>query len=141
MSHKFINVPPEKVPNIWLTIQPLLGDALLQFNTGVTLEELYDGLLVGKYVLVATLRPDGKLCGITICAVEQYYNQKVFFVNLAVGEGMWEWKDDYLKFLVDGARKFGCKTLEWRGRPGFMKMFKDVAKIKHVSMVVDVENF
>jgi hypothetical protein len=140
MSHKFINIHPNKIQNIWLTIQPLLGDALLQFNTGVTLEELYDRLLSSQYFLVITLNESDKLCGVTICAVESYYNQKVFFVNLAVGTGMPEWKDAYVKFMIDGARKFGCKTIEWRGRPGFMKMFKDVAKIKHVSMVIEVES-
>jgi hypothetical protein len=141
MNYKFINVPPEKVPNIWLTISPVLGDALLQFDTGVSLEEVYDRLMNKVYTLVLTISPESKLCGVTICAVEEYYNQKVFFVNFAVGEGMSEWKKPYLDFLIDGARKYGCKILEWRGRPGFMKMFKDVAKIKHVSMVVDVETY
>jgi hypothetical protein len=141
MNYKFVNTPPEKVPNIWLSIAPVLGDALLQFDTGVTLEEVYERLMSGQYILVLTISPENKLCGITICAVESYHNQKVFFVNFAVGEGMLEWKKPYLDFLIDGAKKHGCKILEWRGRPGFVKVFKDVAKIKHVSMVIDVETY
>ena len=123
---------------VWLDVQPLLEHSLLQFDSRVTLEEIFDKVLNGTFYLVVVLM-DKRITGVFITSVERYSNKKVFFINMAVGENIERWKDEIVAFMIKGAKALDCDMIEWRGRPGFMKVFKDICKVKHVSMIYELE--
>jgi len=54
------------------------------------------------------------------------------------GKDMYRWKDEILEFLKVGARNIGATEIEYRGRRGFEKMYKDIAEFKHIAITVEV---
>ncbi len=129
----------EHIPEVWDDVVNGIQHVLDMFDTRVTLDEVQKGLIMGKYHLVLATN-DSTLIGTFICSIEQYVDYKVLFVHVATGEPMEDWKYPVIEFMKQGAIKSGAQMIEWRGRKGMIRAFADVAKIKHVSMVIPVEN-
>lgn len=138
MTYKISNIPADKIQHIWLDVQPYIENVLTHCNDDISLNDIFDNLISNKQWLVVVIK-DKILKAVFVCSIHQYHNKKVFFINLAAGEDIMQWRDDIIQFMISGAKAMNCNMIEWRGRQGFMKIFKDVMKIKHVSMIYDLE--
>lgn len=138
MNIKIGQVPAEKIPTVWGQIEDGVKSVLDMYDQHITIDEIKLYLGTGNYWLVIATK-DNKLIAALICSVEEYYNKKVMFVHVGFGTLMNEWKMPMIDFIKQGAKAMGASEIEWRGRLGFMKAWSDVARIKHVSMVIPVE--
>lgn len=132
-------IPSHNVNLVWTDVQPFIEKVLDMYDTHKTLDEIYDNLTDNKYWLVV-VTINGLLRGVLICSVEHYNEYDVFFVSLASGVNLYKHRLQILDFLKQGAKRMNVDYIEWRGRPGYMKVFRDIAKVKHVSMIVELEN-
>ena len=139
MTIKVGQVPAENLSNVWADIVPGVQHVLDMYDNKVTLDNVKQQIEQGYWWLVLAT-DENKLIGTFICSCEEYADYSVMFVHVAVGEPMSDWKYPIIEFMKQGAKAMGANCIEWRGRKGMMKAFSDVAKIKHVSMVIPVEN-
>jgi len=138
MTIKIGQIPADNVDQVWESVSPGLQHVLDMYDNRYTLEHVKQQIKMGYWWLVVVTE-DSKLIGTFTCSPVEYADYTVLMVQMGVGEPMSHWRDIAIEFMKEGARKIGASFIEWRGRKGFMKAFSDVAKVKHVSMVIPVE--
>ena len=135
---KIFQISIDKINTVWNSVEEGISNVLDMYDSVMTLEQIKQKLLDNKFWLIVVLK-ESKLIASLICSCEQYHNRKVLFVHIGFGVLFDEWKMPVIEFLKLGARKIGATEIEWRGRPGFAKAYRDIGKIKHVSITVPVE--
>ncbi len=128
-------VDPNKLPEMWDELKPLLIEACKWSAGERTPEEVGIGICDGTYRLLAFMS-EGKIASILVLAVSEYAtgNRKLEIV-LASGSGVKHWRHFEEELAAYGAKN-GCSTIRMIGREGLQRMLPEW---KRTSIVLERE--
>ena len=124
-------------PGLLPRIQDLL-DAIADSSYGFTRDWFLNALQSGRYTGWFL---DGKALGMT--EIHARPLQRVLFIAWLAGEGSDGWMERWLEYLKEYATINQCDAIEFTGRIGFERKFKDVLtrfpfKAKRVAMRMEM---
>jgi len=131
-------IPAKNLDKVWLRVSPMIQKVIDKPKPEHDILDVYASLKNEKAWLVL-ISDESEILAAYICAQADYPRKRIMYVNMMVGKDMYRWKDEILEFLKVGARNIGATEIEYRGRRGFEKMYKDVAKFKHVAITIEVD--
>ena len=119
---EFSQIPSEKLPDVWLALLPYIEKALSYANGEQTIEDVYNDILFGNTQLWAVhLGTETQAVGVT--RLVQFPKKKVCRVVLFSSDALDSMMHLWPRF-EDWARAEGCQSIDWMGRPGFVKIMK-----------------
>jgi hypothetical protein len=111
---------PEQVPQIWPHVKDYIESSLLD-NGHVTLQNIYDNLLLNNYQLWTPISMDVQAAIVT--TIVNDVNGATHCVILSCGgKNMNNWKDMVFDEIKNWARDEGCKFMKVYGRKGWAKL-------------------
>lgn len=110
-------VPSHKVVQVWDRVEPLLK-RVVKPETGWSLQAVLTALQMGTFQLWVI----GDFQAVVITQVQDRPEQRVFWVQFIVGDGMQDWLDDWIAVQEAFAREHKCAAVEFSGRKGWRKI-------------------
>ena len=120
---KCLCVPSSMIHEVWDAARPHLQRALDQTYGEYTIADVYASLFNGE----RQLHLIGDVTDPTAAAVTEvvdYPRRRAVRIHLLGGNNVNEWKDDFERHLLVGARNVRANQLEFIGRPGWARLFQ-----------------
>jgi hypothetical protein len=117
-------VPKDKCRNEWSRVRDFLIPAIELTNGRWNEAYVLASLMLGEQLLWIVLNNEGVACGAVTTEIIEYPLKRVFALNFTGGKNWEDWNEEafvvFNKFAVDA----GCNLIEFSGRLGFWKRFK-----------------
>lgn len=120
-----LRVPPEQLDHAWAVAEPWLAGSIERGGSDLTLADLRRKVDAGEAMLLM-IQPDGREpVAAGVMEVRDYADGRRVLWIQAVGGSDRHACVKVLPIIEDGARKQGCHTLEFAGRPGWAALLPD----------------
>lgn len=122
-------VPKEYVEGCWDQIEGYLEGAAKYTFGRFTVQDIKDCITDYDYQLWIAYE-DGKIYGAVVTEFVHYPRCKMLSMQFCGGVELKRWKAPMLDILQRWARDTGCAAIEYTGRTGWVKIFKNDNCIK-----------
>lgn len=129
---------PGQLWQYWETLQPMVQRALDHANGELHTDDVYIRIQERLMQLLVVVAQD-RIIGTLVTEVVDYPRKRKLRVVLCAGEGLDSWVDEAQRRLDEGARAVGATEIEWSGRRGWMRYFKDRPGFKESYLVMTKE--
>jgi hypothetical protein len=117
-------IPREHIPREWPRVEPLLKMATDTRGGQYHPFDIFDKLIDGELQLWGIFNEERELLAVLTTRVFQYRNSRALSIDWVGGSQMKSWLPAVIERLKDFAKTNGCKTLEGRGRSGWLRALK-----------------
>lgn len=117
-------VPRDHIESVWPKVEGYLTDAAEYSNGRFTVDDIYDSLTQYDNHLWIAFDEEGIKGAVTTRFVD-YPRKRILAMDFTGGVELDSWKDLMLKMLQHWAYDNHCDGVEFAGRPGWVRKFKD----------------
>lgn len=117
-------VNPQMLEVIWPSAKDMVELAIEHSNKELTIDSIYDRLLIGEMLLITVLEEDKMVAALTIEKNIYPSEKEVILVTAAGGADMYLWIDKAMELVERIAKQQGCEEIYIIGRTGWAKVLK-----------------
>ena len=119
-------VKPELIPVIWPIVKPMLEAPIKYSHNELCIDDMYDRLIKGEMLLLTINKKSEVVAAIT-CEKRDFPTGKTILnVTTAGGSALQDWFEDLDKVMDRVAKEYGCEEIYIVGRPGWVRVLKNV---------------
>ena len=124
-SYRLVLVPPDKCRHEWKRVRDFLLPAIERTNGRWNEAYVLASLVLNEQLLWLVLDQADELCGAVTTEIIEYPLKKVFTLNFTGGDNWEDWNPEAFLVFNKFAADTGCDLIEFSGRAGFWKRFKE----------------
>jgi len=119
-------ITPKMIPLVWHTVSHMVEMAIEHSNGELYLDDIYKRLLDNEMLLLTVSEGDRIIASLTVEKRDFPSGKRIMNVTTAGGADLHIWMESVNRAIDDLAKEHECSEIYIIGRPGWMRMLKNI---------------